>query len=192
MYKLALAATLFAATAAHAEVQDLSSWNTKGSVTTGSETVLTTAGSNFSTKFAGGTNGSVLFDTQSFDAGTTVSFNWLFNTSDYIETSSSQPNGIWNDFAEFIIDGEVFKLADVASVGSYGSSGWQTFSYTFTQDSFSTLKFLVSNYGDQVLNSSLTISNLNVAAVPEPETYALMATGLLGLLAARRRKQKAA
>jgi len=39
-----------------------------------------------------------------------------------------------------------------------------------------------------VNSNSLAGANYTIAAVPEPETYALMGIGLLGLLLVRRRK----
>ncbi|QLI82244.1 FxDxF family PEP-CTERM protein [Chitinibacter fontanus] len=51
--------------------------------------------------------------------------------------------------------------------------------------------YKVSGVTNGSLGGSYTLSSsANVAPVPEPETYALMGLGLVGLLAARRRKAK--
>ena len=47
---------------------------------------------------------------------------------------------------------------------------------------------LTPTVGSSIKVNSVTGDNFTIAAVPEPETYALMGVGLLGLMLGRRRK----
>ena len=108
------------------------------------------------------------------EAGQTLRFDWNFSTDDY------QP---FNDFAVFTIDelDAIFALADVESVGDFGSTGWRTFYFTARVSGDYHFGFAVFDTGDGAVASTLLIDNLRVESNGAPIlTGAVTGTGLEG------------
>lgn len=116
--------------------------------------------------------------TQVFDlvAGQTISGQVGFQANDYWP---------FNDDAYLTINGVQLFGASVATVGSYGNSGWQGFTYTAPTTGAYTLQLGVRNAGDNAASSGAVIDNVGLsAAVPEPAGWAMMILGFgaIGLL----------
>ncbi len=103
------------------------------------------------------TDGSaIVLSVTTTSAGEAVSFDWQFATSDYLP---------YNDFAFVQVNGQpVQVLSNVASVGNYGNSGIQSFSYQFGAPGTYTLVLGVADAGDNGYNSTLSLSNLSANA----------------------------
>ncbi|WP_313286090.1 Ig-like domain-containing protein, partial [Stutzerimonas kunmingensis] len=103
------------------------------------------------------TDGSaIVLSVTTTSAGEAVSFDWQFATSDYLP---------FNDFAFVQVNGQpVQVLSNVASVGDYGNSGIQSFSYQFGAPGTYTLVLGVADAGDSGIGSTLSLSNLSANA----------------------------
>lgn len=121
------------------------------------------------------TEGSLVKQSFNVLAGQTVSFHWQFSTveADFL------------DHAFAVVNGQVFTLATTLAPGAANN----LFSYTPTSSGTLKLAIGVVDTGDFNGVSSLSISGLQVSAVPEPGSYALLLAGLglVGAVARRRR-----
>ena len=125
----------------------------------------------------------------SWEAGDSLEFSWAFLAMDRL---------VHNDFARVLIkerDGTlVFQdiLSTVKTVGSYGDTGWQEYSYTFTKAGTGFIFFDSVNRYDQNNDSILLIDSVrdSAAAVPEPATVLLFSAGVVGLAGLRKKFKK--
>ncbi|MES2500824.1 MAG: PEP-CTERM sorting domain-containing protein [Pseudomonadota bacterium] len=128
--------------------------------------------------------GSLLKQTFTVNAGDTLSFNWNMFTNE----------GANQDFAFVAVNGALTKLAQSSnaltpSVPYALSTGASFFSQTFATASSVTLAFGIVDVNDYNETSALWFDNVQLtAAVPEPETYAMLLAGLGFIVASSRRK----
>ncbi len=123
--------------------------------------------------------GSALKDTVQVNAGSEYSFDWTW--------FSSEDNGVsYNDFSfvSLSLDGTEV-LADTFVNDNFSSS----FSWTATTSGLLTYGIGVMDVNDEVVSSTLNVSNISVSEVSEPVTLAIFGLGLVGLAGLRRSRK---
>jgi len=131
---------------------------------------------------------------QSFDvvaAGDFVTFDWNFLTDEFIR-DPSDPD-LYTDFLWGYIEGpsttQEIVFAHVNQAGIFSTSGsafaletgYQTFSFTFTEAGAYTLTLGVNDIEDVDYNSGVVFDGFRLIRGPEPDTFLLVAAGLMGL-----------
>jgi hypothetical protein len=114
--------------------------------------------------------GSVAHQSFAVSAGDTLTFQWSFSTRETL----------FQDHAFAVVNGQLYTLATRSSA----PAGLQTFSSSFANAGTVTLAFGVVDTGDFNGVSTLQVSNVQLAPVPEPASWLLMLAGA-GLLARR-------
>ena len=126
-------------------------------------------------------HGSALMDTITISTGDIFSFDWAW-------TSNESSNSFYNDFAftSLSLDGAVVIADTYTPDGTTGS-----FSWTATTSGMLTYGVGVMDAYDYYVSSYLTVSNISVGPIPNPEptTLLLMGVGIVGLIERATRKK---
>lgn len=133
------------------------------------------------------TEGSAIASNLNVRKGDRLIFDWNFLTND-----------IFSDYAFFVANGVITRLADVSDASNSSSffdseTGTRTFSYTFANDGNFQVGIGVTDIGDFNSTSALQISNAQIEPVPEPLTIlgTTVAAGF-GVMFRRKRSKKKA
>jgi PEP-CTERM motif len=125
------------------------------------------------------TEGTLAWQIITLAAGDTLRFNYSFSTQEGTLPPSQK------DHAFVVLGGQVFTLATAVNppVGTYG------FVYQAPTAATLRLAFGVVDTTDFIGATSLSISNVSVAPIPEPTSAALLLAGLGLLLGATKLKR---
>lgn len=137
--------------------------------------------------------GSSARQTFTVSAGDVVSFDFMLASRDS-GMNQSEPDTAWLSWQVGTGSVSLSTLGSTASLSmgtlanGWTGSGWQHVSFTASSTGQVTLGFAVADVNSFTTTSLLSIQNVAVtAAVPEPESLALVLTGLVLLGAATRR-----
>ena len=122
-----------------------------------------------------------------------LSYNWA--AAQFTDAQGPTDSG-WTVMlgTQRLVDGTIGGSNAVnASIPRKGFSGWNPMSVTFTYVGGPTnLLSFFANGSPTGLPPLALLDSVSLVAVPEPETYALLGLGLLGILAVRRQQKKRA
>jgi hypothetical protein len=145
----------------------------------------------------GPTQGSAMQITFSAEAGDILELDWNYLTNELdVGPGNPTPNpALWTDFAWLILeppsgpDQEFVPAHSNIGAGNFVNSpsvffdetGYQTLSINIASTGTYTLTLGVHDVQDTQIDSGLVIDYLRLLRAPEPDSFALLALGLLGL-----------
>lgn len=104
-------------------------------------------------------------------------------------TSVTLPDGtFWSPFITDVVVNEDYRwVTPLISIPSHGFSVWQPESFSFVAKSATELLGFLGIGAPLVVPPLVLLDGVSIEAVPEPETFALLGVGLLGILLAQRK-----